>query len=59
VYLAIRETINPIKPDATNYAELTSKALRPYLAFTLRDARSKEIQYGQWQQFIEYIINKK
>ena len=56
VYLAIRETVNPVKEGAIRYADLTRKALKSYPVFILQDARgSKEIQKGEWQRLIEYI----
>ena len=57
-YLAIQETINPIKPDATRYADLTRKALGNYPAFILKDTRGKVFQPREWQRFIEYIVGK-
>ncbi len=57
VYLAIQETINPTKPGAIRYADITRKSLDPYPVYVLQDTRGKLLQKGEWQRFIEYITS--
>jgi len=53
MYLAVEETINPIKKkDAIRYAEITIKALHPYGVYILKDTRSKYINSGEWEHFL-------
>lgn len=55
VYLAIRETEKPVSPNALRYAEMTRQALTGYKVFILQDARTGDIQYGQWEAFIQCL----
>jgi hypothetical protein len=57
-YLAIRETVNPVKPDSIKYAKLTREALSPYPDFILQDARTGAPQVGRWEALIEYLVKK-
>lgn len=56
-YITVSETVNPKREGSHNYGNITRDLLAPYPAFILQDSRSKEIQYGEWQRFIECITS--
>ncbi len=54
-YIAVSEIVNPKKEGSHNYGKIARDLLAPYPVFILQDIRSKAIQQGEWQRFIEYI----
>ena len=57
-YITISETVNPKRVGSHNYGNITRELLTPYPAFILQDSRSNELQYGEWQRFIEWITSE-
>lgn len=57
-YITISETVNPKREGSHNYGNITRELLTPYPAFILQDSRSNELQYGEWQRFIEWITSE-
>ena len=55
VYLAIRESGKPKRKGSKNWMEITRNKLAPHNAFVLCDSRTKELYYGQWRKFLEFI----
>ena len=56
-HIIISETVNPKREGSHKYGNITKELLAPYPVFILHDSRSKAIQYGEWQGFIEYITS--